>query len=55
VRAGHLGAQDGTQGGGEYWRFGVAGASRLTILAEADGFLVCVHDGFWVMPGAGAG
>jgi hypothetical protein len=40
----HLGIQDGTQGGEEYWGFGVAGASRLTILAEADGFLE--HPGF---------
>ena len=54
----HLGVQDGTQGGEEYWRFGVAGAGRLTIVAEADGFLLCVHDGVlgdaqragWVIP-----
>ncbi len=36
----HLGTQDGTRGGQEYWRFGVDGAARLTIAAEADGFLV---------------
>jgi hypothetical protein len=41
----HLGVQDGTQGGEEYWGFGVAGASRLTITAEADGFLLVIHDG----------
>ena len=38
------GPQDGTQGGEEYWCFGVAGALRLTITAEMDGFLMCVHD-----------
>ena len=54
----HLGTQDGTQGGEEYWGFGVAGASRLTIVAEADGFLLAIHDrvlgdaprGSWVIP-----
>jgi hypothetical protein len=54
----HLGVQDGTQGGEEYWGFGVDGASRLTILAEADGFLLAIHDGVlgdarrdsWVIP-----
>jgi hypothetical protein len=54
----HLGVQDGTQGGEEYWGFGVAGAGRMTILAEADGFLLAVHDGVlgdarrdsWVIP-----
>ena len=54
----HLGTQDGTQGGEEYWRFGVDGAARVTIVAEADGFLLCVHDGIlggtrrgsWVIP-----
>jgi len=40
----HLGTEDGTQGGGEYWRLGVAGALRLTIGPEMDGFLACVHD-----------
>ena len=54
----HLGVQDGTQGGEEYWGFGVAGAYRLAIVAEADGFLLSVHDGVlgdarrdsWVIP-----
>lgn len=54
----HLGVQDGTQGGEEYWGFGVAGAARLTIVAEADGFPLAVHDGVlgdarrgsWVIP-----
>ena len=40
----HLGIQDGTQGGQEYWSFGVAGATRLAIAVEADGFLLSVHD-----------
>jgi hypothetical protein len=38
------GPQDGTQDGEEYWCFGVAGALRLTITPEMDGFLMCVHD-----------
>ena len=54
----HLGIQDGTQGGEEYWRFGVDGEARLTIVAEADGFLLVIHDGVlgdarrdsWVIP-----
>ena len=40
----HLGVQDGTQAGEEYWSFGVAGAARVTIAPEMDGFLMCVHD-----------
>ena len=38
------GPQDGTQGAQQYWWFGVAGALRLTIAPEMDGFLMCVHD-----------
>jgi hypothetical protein len=34
----------GAWGGGEYWRLEVAGALRLTIGPEMDGFLACVHD-----------
>ena len=34
------GPQDGTQGGQEYWCFGLAGALRLTIAPEMDGFLM---------------
>lgn len=32
--------EDGERG----WAFGQAGASRLTIVPEMDGFLVCIHD-----------
>ena len=38
------GPQDGSQGGEEYWCFGAAGALRLTIAPEMDGFLMVVHD-----------
>lgn len=48
----------GIQDGEEYWYFGVDGEARLTIVAEADGFLLAIHDGVlgdarrgsWVVP-----
>ena len=48
----HLGTQDGTQGGEEYWRFGVDGAARLVITPEMDGFLMyrSDRDVSWVIP-----
>ena len=58
----HIGIQDGTQGGQEYWSFGVSGATRLAVTAEADGFLLSVHDKVladarsdsWVIPRLGS-
>ena len=41
-----------TQDGGELWCFGVAGAGRLVITAEMDGFLMyrADEDRSWVIP-----
>jgi hypothetical protein len=41
---GRDGWQHGTQDGEEYWYFGVAGAARLVITPEMDGFLVYIAD-----------
>jgi hypothetical protein len=41
---GREGWQRGIQDGEEYWYFGVAGAGRLGIIPEMDGFLMCLND-----------
>jgi hypothetical protein len=40
---GREGWQYGIQDGEEYWYFGVAGAARMTVAPEMDGFLLCLH------------
>jgi hypothetical protein len=44
VLQGRQGWQRGIQDGEEYWYFGVAGAARLTIVPEMDGFLMYLAD-----------